>query len=1746
MSADTSPNEDGIDESVLNAALEAQAAKLLQTDRRSPLIQFERGTGRRIWLAGFPSLDWLLDSIPDADAAKKGLRITPHPSTQPGSQVAAVSRDPVGGTHASGSVFADTDRRLLDESLHKIAKAGRTFAQENGLDVIKLVTGFLEWRDPSTNKEDASPLWSPLLSTPISLRDDVMAKLDAPEDNATLRRKLHDEFRIKLPEIEEDESVDDYLDRITNWMKASDQKLPGAVLHRRAAIGILNFAALRLHRDLQHPAVRRNPHVRRVLAGPFKKFTRPEDIPYDSIVLEASGQPDPLPPLIYDADGTQHAALVEALVKKHSLVIEGPPGTGKSQTICNLIAAALADNKRVLFVSQKQAALDVVRRRLHDAGLGDFCLDLHGTGTTRSGFLDRVRRRLRLTPQLAPRTDSRPARDNAWRSLALPARALAEPVEPAGVSGFDAIWAAEAARARLGSVADRRLTIEAAASPLTDGEIERTYKQLAEAIEKASTCDLSPLQGLTLRPDIPKALVKGRLSRLEDAALTLANAAHQAANWLAQPPAVSTITLHQAQTIQDRLAAVSAIPECADLALCRQVLSDPGSTLLKDMETLCEALHPDAIGGNRGWIDQPIEDIQHIAKQLEGGTRTPEEARQAQAALIDLQEVLTAIAKATDIVLQTVDHLRQAPDRLRPPPRSSGTTPAWVAGLDMQLLADAAHNAAELHAHLTATSALSQILSRDVLALPGDQAIKHADTLTRLTENRISPMLTISRLPTDLRRKITRFATSDAVTLGQLIDSLKRHSDLAKQADRLRRVPLIREILKSDVIFGPSLSYELLFAKSLAKLPAAFLKVAVRADGDGLEVLHTLADQLAQRVAVVDRLGLLPDKGSARIPQPDPMEERRAQSFVRGLQSLGIDASMPLAIRRAKIHVVLKLATARDRLRSAGWCDQNPGLGDWDGWWVRANGALAVRYCIEELPLALRQRIIHILDQEEGTMLFQDLPKHYQDLTNALTQYLACKREVDAYVDFGSVGFAPPSRALFEIARHLGEIGSTSALLPWLDLESLRATLRDAGRAPLLRLLDSGVASASQLWDLDRLARWRPIAEAVLSRPAIAQFSGSTATALRAEFTKADLDVREETIARIVALLSQNIAQEGTETAKLAEMTDRILLETLTKAKKTRMPIRTIMRRARKALTDLFPCFMMSPLAVAQFLEPDGQRFDLLIIDEASQLTLQEGLGALARADQFVVVGDPHQLPPTSLFQRLDDDHLDASEDDTQANTIDVDSILVAAQGRYPTRRLLWHYRSRHESLIRFSNEKVYDNELLIFASASGAHCSRGVRMISVPNPRYLNQQNVPEALTVVELVARIAEGEMSKEDTSRRTLAVVAMNGKQADLIEDRLRSYKGRNTALSDYIQWAEDVRKEPFLIKNLENIQGDERDVVILSMTYGPNPNGRVLQFFGAISKSGGYRHLNVMITRARDQMLVVSSLRPEQISDRPSAAQDSGPREGRVILKRFLQYVESGGAYGGANAVGRGPESGFEEAVGIALDAADIPFDWQVGSVGARIDIAIRHPTHAGAYVLAVECDGERWHRSASRREADRLRQERLEANGWSFHRIWSSDWYSDPTRERTRLIAACTEAINNARTKELPSSSDPDIASCLHDKIAQLCKQEALDQYSADDTDQILVDQVDDPSDGQARLSAREGTEIVLYEDEDPTKERRMRLVRGRHDLNAGLLGLHTPLGSQLEDRLEGECFTVTLPKGKVRYRLAQVIDRADG
>lgn len=628
---------------------------------------------------------------------------------------------------------------------------------------------------------------------------------------------------------------------------------------------------------------------------------------------------------------------------------------------------------------------------------------------------------------------------------------------------------------------------------------------------------------------------------------------------------------------------------------------------------------------------------------------------------------------------------------------------------------------------------------------------------------------------------------------------------------------------------------------------------------------------------------------------------------------------------------------------------------------------------------------------------------------------------------------------LAEIAGRIETLLQNLRLAPrWAAFEQSRAKVASGLAAEMLDAAMRGEVAFADLAAAFRrafLQRWLGVV--FEHRESLRRFNTLTHEQRVAEFRALDERVLVENRAELVRNLRDRV-QAGLRAPETVEAM-RFLRPQLTRQRGL-SPLRTTFQKSYAAIRAIKPVFLMSPLTAAQLLEGRAPGFDLVIFDEASQLPAEDAVGAIVRGRQLVVVGDPKQLPPTNFFSVMSGTVAAPLGEDGTPLFEDSESILEEFAGSgAPMTRLKWHYRSAHESLISFSNVSFYDSELYTFPSieTDGQHAGLGFEYVAegVYEGKGLN---MAEARRVADAVICFAREQAARKERGEPelSLGVGTFNLRQQLAVQDELETRRRQDTDVEWFFARG---RREPFFVKNLENIQGDERDVIFLSVTYGRDANGLLRYNFGPLNGENGWRRLNVLTTRARQGMRVFSSMRGDEIN--PAHATSQGPQ----LLRSFLLYAERGrldSATAGASAQ---PESLLEREVFNELTRRGLLIQPEVGAAGYRIDFGVRDEKTPGRYLCGIECDGAAYHSSETARDRDRLRQQVLEARGWTIHRLWSTDWFKDRAGQIERLLGLVEETRRKAREEQAVEREARGRMASLEQEEARL----AQDQGSED-------------------------------------------------------------------------------------------------
>ena len=753
---------------------------------------------------------------------------------------------------------------------------------------------------------------------------------------------------------------------------------------------------------------------------------------------------------------------------------------------------------------------------------------------------------------------------------------------------------------------------------------------------------------------------------------------------------------------------------------------------------------------------------------------------------------------------------------------------------------------------------------------------------------------------------------------------------------------------------------------------------------------------------------------------------------VPGLDGLIADLEKALKAKRFQDE----LAAMSDLASALGaeWKGGNP---DWDtiesvlAWCDRFAAGLAAFKHLPEL-------VKNLIDLSCDRARCEATQREVKELSDAATAWIASWDAAQTELvtdDDRAFGAASPGwlgRAGEVLARWAE---GSSDLNNWCVYNTARDAAGEAGLAGIVEAYETGTLGREEIQPAFEASFARAWFTAVAnSVDAIRTFNAELHESQIERFRTLDKDA----IAMARVVVAGKLAQVAPSASVRASSQSEVgVLRRELEKKRRHMPTRRLIERLPNLLPRLKPCFLMSPLSVAQFLDPSMPKFDIVVFDEASQIPVWDAVGAIARGSDVIVVGDSKQLPPTSFFRTLDggDDSAEFEEGDVE----DMESILKECNASgIPALRLKWHYRSRHESLIAFSNYHYYQNELMTFPSPEERSSNMGVTFRHVPEGVYErggSRTNPIEAGRVVDEVVRML---LDPEDHD--SIGIVTFNQAQQTLIQDLFDAKRRENPELERFFT---NESEEPVFVKNLENVQGDERDTIVFSVGYGPDASGRPSMNFGPLNKEGGERRLNVAVTRARRRLLVFSSMTSDMIDLRRTRV------TGVAHFKQFLDYAQRGPealeAFAG-HSTQANTEARFEHALRDRLAQRGYEVDERIGCAGYRIDLAIRDSKNPGKYLLGIECDGKQYRGASTARDRDRTRPSVLKGLGWNLIRVWSTQWHISPDRVLAQIDAAVVAAREAQRGETAPEPKAPEtplIASAPAVEVKRSTEMEAV-------------------------------------------------------------------------------------------------------
>ncbi|WP_211234061.1 DUF4011 domain-containing anti-phage protein Hhe [Chitinilyticum litopenaei] len=1582
----------------------------------------------------------------------------------------------------------------LESRLKLLYGESRLALEESGANVLYLALGFLEWDESVAGKN--STRLAPLVLLPVRLEKDELNAETSTYDyrisytgeeiltNLSLKEKLRIDFGIALPVIRPDTQPDAYFKEVQQTvLKVKD----GWKLRRFASLGLFEFSKLMMYLDLDPNRWSGVSLVDHVLV---QQLTGTRGIADSGSATSAFSagyageyQIDQLDnvensyPLIDDADSSQHSAIIDVL-DGQSLVIEGPPGTGKSQTITNIIAAAIAAGKTILFVAEKNAALSVVAGRLSRAGLGNFCLEMHSHKSQKLAIINSIRERInkRGTYKAPAVLDAQIAQLHQHRTkLNDYVAQLHEPYRDTGLNHHQVLNRARRYRDTLPVSVEQfhPMNIEGVSESQVEQEarfFSRFFNSAAAFDGGAHPISSHPWFGL-LNERLDGQQRSSLILRLKAARQAIADVANAAKGFASSTPIpnLASWSLDDITTLCKGLESLQQSHGDEDWAHLRK-LDMGGCELLvnwlnrveanlNEQERLRAQVHPDFIS-DASRLDELEQALVTVRKHTE----------QADLKLVEMANLL----RVMNDLLADSPALQLRISRIRkylPTERADVLNTSEEGLATLVLMIEMARALPTALMNMRNALFASELLDSLLPALEKDL------TKIRLAKMETAKHLYTDRLPSadeleDLGRvldnqSIFRWLNGQwraarksllglarpGVKFAEALTALYRAEEFQRQhhnvvvdgAQYKRALGQHFQGLDTDLeslqalrrwyrtireCCGTGFSANAWVADWIANAPNDVLTFL----GNELSAVDVLLNQVREVARATEKT--LPFNArnirGYDLLAPDGVFTEIIKSLTPALkvfsQSLRVEnpsvsdvaqLSRDIRVAQESYNRLIRDESLRQRLGILALPDARDA--------TSRSVLTSWRHTVEFLTPLLElpdpepwlERALG-LSSAEANALLTCWQKAATSMVAAIEAWQAAWQQFQAEIVlneafwWSSAGQLTPETIA---ARINAALEREDLLEHWLEYRRLRSRLEKLGFQAVIQAMEEGDLGAEycvaaslggllDLWAKDLLSQ----------RPLLAQFSGKEQEAIRSRFAEIDHELKRLQRERFAWQLDQRPVPLGVNSGRVKERTELALLEHEVSKQRRHEPLRTLMLRSGAALQALKPCFMMSPMAVAQYLPAGRINFDIVIMDEASQVRSEEALGSFARGRQVVVVGDPKQLPPTSFFSRQGGDDEMVSDETSVAEV--AESILDAAMPLFKFRRLRWHYRSRHESLISFSNTAFYDGDLVVYPSPHNESNEFGIKLVKVPRGCFFEQRNIEEA----EIIARAIEHHLLT--LPHESLGVVAMNVKQTEQIERMLDERSKDNPALRNALEACRG-KDEPLFIKNLENVQGDERDVIFISFTYGPVvAGGKVPQRFGPVNSDGGWRRLNVLFTRSKKRMHVFTSFGSADVVCTGTS------NRGVVALRDFLAYAETG-TLPTSKETGRQPDSDFEIAVMNMLALHGYECEPQVGAAGFFIDLAVRDPNQPGRFLMGIECDGASYHSAKSARDRDRLRQSILEQLGWRIRRIWSVDWFRN-AKVQLEPILRELESLKQSTSQEQLSihPEEEEVASIL--------------------------------------------------------------------------------------------------------------------
>lgn len=1608
----------------IEAALKVWRESLVGVTGQSQLIKFRetKTTSLRIEL---PSNDEILTAIRSGRPQTfvgETKQILSTGSVEPSiSKVPALNRD---------TFYTARPDKEVGPFVRNLMRRTNAEFLDRGLAVLYVAFGTLHWQD-----EDDSAMTSPIFLVPVKLQPEgphgtprIVEGDDDPVINPALILRLKS-FGIEIPPYEELEGQS-----ATAVLSATREAIQRRhtfknwELLETAHLARFSFAKEAMFKDLldNHENVLNNPIVRALATSdPRKQATT---FQFEPISAEDIDQltPTDQTPFVLDADSSQRVAVAAALNGK-TFVMDGPPGTGKSQTIANTIGALLHAGKTVLFVSEKMAALDVVRNRLDSAGLGSYLLELHSHKASRKEVAAELLRTLenisKPPPSMAEATKN--TLRKRQQQLSDYAEAMNTIREPLGMSlhsvlgeysklasfdiaptpGFDIL---ELSDTDFHSIQENLRQLVRAWRPALQGSsflwrnvvdessLEvRLHQALAALEELNGTVEIAHEMvvafGLTRVTQATQLdlLLKHQRSRPESVVLD---------SWL-NAETFSKVKLLRNQLegeLRSQAAATTALSAVATVAWSELPNMDPYTY---------ERCAEDLVSPQLDIANVHVAQIEGVIEKFESDSSMLSEL------LRSLGRLSSVLGQGQPATLADVDSLN---DLVSMRERNTRPEKRWFSPHGLAEARVAATSLKKLISRLKSAEGKATVtFNSSALTAPLGELQDRFENLhkglRKLSKSYRTDKATVSHLlsnANDVKTGIKHF--SDAIAwseasaafeeqsanLGPLLGRHWKGRDTNFKKLRLA-FTVVEEVLAHSGEYVPSELVTYMSSEGPETVHREVLD-SVRASLDTWKASLAPAPELTGRPEHV------------LIPISDAIHWMRAQLPALKQATARIHALDKFNKRDSTLADVTDLLALANCAREADQTllDNAQSYGGVFGHlFRRSETSLADIDCSIEWVETLLSLNGGQISPTQLMVLASSEP--LENLELRFEKWREARDHIVAAFDRSRQRELLNEFDDFSTAVELLEEFKTDTIgqQEWFDYQHAYSALKVHSLDTAVDFCSNRKLGLDDIIPVITRALLRGWSDAVIrTDKRLTPIVSRERDTLVEEFQAYDRDVLKAATGEIISAANRRRPANSS-------IGESAIIRREGAKQRRHMSVRDLMAATSNVTTSIKPVFMMSPLAVSQFLPPDIN-FDVVIFDEASQVTPGDAINCVYRGKSLILAGDDKQLPPTSFFDRVNPD------DESEVTDVgDFQSVLelAKASGAFNNLGLRWHYRSRHEDLIAFSNYKFYEGKLITFPSAQVKGNDVGVEFFNA-NGTYLRGGGAYNPIEAQRVAERVMEHFSTRPE---QTLGVVTFSVSQADAVQRAIDLARTNYRHLDHHFDT--DNRLDGFFIRALEQVQGDERDVIIFSIGYGPDEAGKISTNFGALNRDKGWRRLNVGITRARKRVEVVASMIAGQIP--PSS------NENVEFFRAYLDYAEKGQEILAVpySSTGLDTESPFEDSVLSVLRNWGYTVEPQVGAAGYRIDLGVRHPDYPGMFAIGIECDGYQYHSAPAARDRDRLRDQILNQLGWRLHRIWGTAWYRDRAAEEIRLRAAIEDAIQapiESRTKALTKVDHP--------------------------------------------------------------------------------------------------------------------------